>query len=161
MCTDFMPTTKKKVQGYKIIWIDSAGHYRSITTGNKYPSAGRRMPVWKTQRNRPCGMMKDTILDKYNMFYRKAMEGRTAAFTSLYGVSATLGAVGDYDKVHLKMTDGTLAIVHVELTDDLLNAEYQCKDVYCGRKIHFLNVVATMEYDEEEEKYYWEEPDDT
>lgn len=130
MCHSFKRTKRTEVIGYKVVAKGPNGRYLSLLTGNMYPKAGRKMPVWRTQ-HKAISRIHRTVLDPDSVYFKKQMMGRTAVFKDKNHA---------YTEYWYHILSGlSLTIVRVRLTCGLRKATYNGCPVYCGRKMEVLD----------------------
>lgn len=137
MCNNFKETKRKQVIGYKVVGKRN-GKYYSVFTGKPYPTDGRNIPKWKTQKPL-TGLFNKYILDERDYGWEDEMVGRTAVFLKLEIAEDLLK-----ECLHCRYGERPqyeIIIVKVELKEDLIAARYQDGNVICGRNMTVVSEV--------------------
>ena len=137
MCNLLRASTKKKIQGYKVVARKLKGkRYYSIAMGFKYPLDGH-IPIVRKQ-SRISSDFADNILTKESVGYKDNMVGRTAVFLE---ITVLLSGDGNERIRRWKSTlkkGYELVIVLVEISEDLMIGMYGKWGVVAGRHIRFI-----------------------
>jgi hypothetical protein len=152
MCDNFETTKLKKFEGFKVV-AKKGKKYYSLLTGNAYPQENEDIPEWFDQSKQIAdnfyvkdilpGSKKefDKIIKENGAFpscWEQDMIGRTGAFKVLANATLYLRSTKGYD-----VKKGfTVVIVKVELSKDLLSADYGGDIVYVGKRMKVLEEVG-------------------
>ena len=131
MCTFYRKSKEESFIGYKIV-VKIGDEYFSPATGIKYED-GR--PIPEIESGSPLVSCYLDVLDEDTMAYNPEMIGRTAAFLRLKS------AMLEKEDLEPYLTVGSLCVLKVKISDDVLEGSYGTYSVVAGRIMEFIEEV--------------------